>query len=287
MACKPFLTRLSQPKPKRLPERKAVTIGIGFLCSDGIVLCSDTQVTWEQFHKYYESKIRHGEAKKWTAAFTYSGNPAVNKMFHDKFEETIELIKDRVPLNAAGIQKAVETTLDLIDVLDRDPNALNLLCEIVIPGEDMRLVHTEGKVVSRVESQHFIGAGDSSVIRYLAPTIAKEVSSYRVWQAINLGVYLTIQARRYVDGCGGETDVLVITPKGKICAYSLSDVYHIEQDLLKLEFLMDKAATALFDINMPDEQFQDHLKRFVKAVEDERHELKVRAEMHLLMDKHF
>jgi len=67
-----------------------VTIGIRFFCSDGIVLCSDTQVTWEQFHKDYEHKIKHyGEAEKWIVAFTYSGNPAVRKMFDDKFQETI------------------------------------------------------------------------------------------------------------------------------------------------------------------------------------------------------
>src|SRR5262245_23262059 len=33
------------PKPKRLPERKAVTIVGGFRCDEGIVLCADTQET--------------------------------------------------------------------------------------------------------------------------------------------------------------------------------------------------------------------------------------------------
>jgi len=36
---------LPRQKPERLPERKAVTIIAGFKCSDGIVVCADTQET--------------------------------------------------------------------------------------------------------------------------------------------------------------------------------------------------------------------------------------------------
>ena len=266
--------RLKPLKQKRLPERKAVTIGIGFHCTDGIVLCSDTQVTWEQFHKYYEHKItHHGEEGKWTVAFTYSGNPAVARMFDEKFQETLALVGAKTPLDASTIQRAIETTLCLIDVLDNNPNALCLLCGIVIDNKEMRLVHTEGKIVSKVDSHHFIGAGDSSVLRYLVPTLTMHSDQFTAWRAIHVGIYLTCQAKRYVDGCGGDTDVLTITPKGRI---RLTNYYNIEQNLLRLEFLMDRAATGLFDLTMPDEEFNDHLDRFVKAVKEERQELKAK-----------
>jgi hypothetical protein len=269
-------------KPVRLPRRKAVTIGIGFLCSDGIVLCSDTQVTWQQFHKYYEHKIRSHGGDGWTLAFTYSGNPSVMKMFDGKFANAAASYLNNPP-DARTVQNMVETVLSTIDVLDNDPNSLCMLCGIVIPKKEMLLIHTEGKVVSTVDEHHFVGCGDSSVLRYLIPTLTKHSSGYSAWQAVNIGVYLTLQAKRYVDGCGGDTDILILKPNGHT---TTTEAYHIEQELLKLEFLMDRTATGLFDIAMSDEEFQDHLKRFVKAVEDEREELKLRSKLNMLFGKH-
>lgn len=254
-----------------------MTIGIGFLCDDGIVLCSDTQVTWERFHKYYEHKIQTHSGDGWLVSYTYSGNPSVMRMFDGKFHDAIARFAP--PLDAPTIQNLIETVLSLLDVLDNEPNALCMLCGIVISGKEMRLVHTEGKVVSTVDRHHFIGAGDSSVLRYLVPTLTQKSDGWVAWQAVNVGVYLTLQAKRYVDGCGGDTDVMILKRNGHV---QTTEPYHLEQDLLKLEFLMGRAATGLFDLTMPDEEFQDHLKRFVSTVEDERRELQLRSKLNML-----
>jgi hypothetical protein len=204
-------------------------------------------------------------------AFTYSGNPSLMKMFEGKFLDAIARLKP--PLDAVTVQNLIETVLSMMDVVDSDPDGLHMLCGIVIPGKEMRLVHTERKAVRHVSDHHYVGAGDSSVLRYLLPTLTKHSNGFAAWQAINVGVYLTLQAKRYVDGCGGDTDVLTLTPSGRIRP---SEAHHIEQDLLKLEFLMDRAATALFDLSLPDEEFKDHLNRFVEGVEEQREELKIR-----------
>ncbi len=47
-----------QPKPKRLPERKAVTIVAGFRCSEGIVVCADTLETIGDISKRHVPKVR-------------------------------------------------------------------------------------------------------------------------------------------------------------------------------------------------------------------------------------
>jgi hypothetical protein len=41
----------AKPKPKRLPERRAVTIVAGFRCKEGIVLCADTLETIPGIYK--------------------------------------------------------------------------------------------------------------------------------------------------------------------------------------------------------------------------------------------
>ncbi len=48
------------PPSQKTPQIKraiSMTIGIGIKCTDGVVLSSDTQITFPGSHKYYESKI--------------------------------------------------------------------------------------------------------------------------------------------------------------------------------------------------------------------------------------
>src|SRR5208282_3434119 len=84
------------PKPYILPnkrETKAMTIALGFPCIDGIVLCSDSQVTTPGAMKYHESKIHTvawmGEGVEWTVGLTYSGNPDVMKSLFEKMSDAL------------------------------------------------------------------------------------------------------------------------------------------------------------------------------------------------------
>jgi 20S proteasome alpha/beta subunit len=52
-----------------------MTIAIGMLCSDGIVLAADRQLTLEGGHKYQEQKIFPIDGGDWKAVLTYAGSP--------------------------------------------------------------------------------------------------------------------------------------------------------------------------------------------------------------------
>lgn len=59
-----------------LPKAKPMTIALGIQTPDGIVLCSDSQLTIPQYMKYSDSKIRIIEnGEEWSIALTYSGDP--------------------------------------------------------------------------------------------------------------------------------------------------------------------------------------------------------------------
>jgi hypothetical protein len=51
---KPF-----QQRPKRLSERKSMTIAAGLLCTDGLLICADTEIGGAA--KFEQRKIRHGK----------------------------------------------------------------------------------------------------------------------------------------------------------------------------------------------------------------------------------
>lgn len=114
-------------KPKERPLRgKAVTIGIGFLCQDGIVLCADNQITWPQSHKAYECKIYLHFTDEWWMVNTFAGDVDLVKSFNGKFEDAMTKIS--APYTAAKIQDVIETVLSFLNVLDANPADLWMLC---------------------------------------------------------------------------------------------------------------------------------------------------------------
>ncbi len=46
-----------KPKPERLRKRRHVTIAIGILCSDGIILCADSQESVDEYSKISRPKV--------------------------------------------------------------------------------------------------------------------------------------------------------------------------------------------------------------------------------------
>src|SRR5271165_1553360 len=92
---KPYLTPTRRPTERlRKKAAKAVTIGIGFLCSDGIVLCADNQITWPGSHKHHKSKIYHHDSSaEWKAVFTFAGNPDLMESFNGKFRDTMTIMR--------------------------------------------------------------------------------------------------------------------------------------------------------------------------------------------------
>src|ERR1039458_9611374 len=114
LAAKPLLYEVPIcPKPKRLPVRKAVTIGVGFRCVDGIVLCADNQITWQGSHKAYECKIRQHRTDEWTLVNTFSGDPEVFKSFNEKFDEAMPHASN--PHTARQIRSVIASVISSMD----------------------------------------------------------------------------------------------------------------------------------------------------------------------------
>jgi len=249
-----------------------VTIGIGFLCEDGIVLCADNQITWPQSHKDYECKIyRHGDAD-WSMISTFSGDPDLVKSFNGKFKDAMS--KVAAPYTAAKIQDVIETVLSFLDILDANPSDLWMLCAVAIPNSEMRLVRTTGKVVSEVGAYSYVGVGDSSLLRYLGQLITDVQfhRPYRADQAYMLATYLVLKAKTHIEGCGGDTDAYVLRPSGHVEIRN-GDTYNTEQPMLRIESKVKVVASCFFDKRMSDENFAKALQSLVKVLTDDHREI--------------
>jgi hypothetical protein len=243
-----------------------VTIGIGFLCEDGVVLCSDTQITYPANHKYYETKLYRHSSRGWYAAFTYSGNPNLMKSFNGKFDGAMKLVPP--PYSCAKIQDAIETVLNLMDVVDSDLDGLQMLCGICVAPE-FSFLKTDRKIVCLASGMEYVGVGDSSLLRYLAPLLV-QTRDYTTSQAAMLGNFLVMQAKRYVDGCGGDINGIVLKNDGKALWYSHTD--QIEQRLLVLEYMLGRVATCLFDGRFSEGEFNEKIDELTSAIKNFRKE---------------
>ena len=250
-----------------------MTVGIGFKCMGAIVLGADTQITWPGNHKYYENKIfLHGEGGSndpWSIAFTYAGNPNLAKSFHGKFVAATPLIPR--PVTAQKLQEAVEAVLSLF-TFDSDQNYLQMIGGLVAEGE-VRLIETTGAVVNPVPRVATIGVGDSSVLRFLKPLIADKAFSVR--PAVNAAIALVLQAKRYVDQCGGDTNVVVLRPKRLYEEIDAGRIYRAEQTFLRLEKHIQAVAAALFDKRVEDAEFDAILSKLMEELKHEHEQAQI------------
>ena len=91
-----------------------------------IVLCSDTQITFPESHKYYERKIHPHTNPSWSMAFTYAGSPNLMRTFNEKFAMKQAIAR----FSVLSIAEVLEDVRSGMNVLDSDSYGLYLLCAI-------------------------------------------------------------------------------------------------------------------------------------------------------------
>lgn len=191
-----------------------MTIGIGLLCSDGVVLCSDRQITNSNGSKYEEEKIFCSQQSDWSMVFCYAGFPDSAKVMYHK-------VRDAAPGIVDEANKRTRVAWDgakaILAKTYKDPQAKNLwtLIGMRIAGHPPFLLKTAGSTVIQAHTE-YIGVGDSSAIRYASDFLIPETRLLTTHQAECLGTYLIFVANRYVDGCSGGPDWGVVRTDGMV-----------------------------------------------------------------------
>jgi hypothetical protein len=242
------------------------------LCEDGIVLCADNQITWPQYHKYYECKLYTHGTSQWGMLNTFAGDPNLAKSFNEKFDDAMTEVAP--PYTGAKIQAVIETVLSFLSVLDNKPEDLSMLCGIVTIDGEMRLAKTSGRVVSPVVTYDYVGVGDSSALRYLGQLISgvQHYRLYRADQAFMLATYLVLKAKTHVDGCGGDTDAMILRPNCHVELRS-GDTDRTEQKILRIESKIRVVAQCFFDKRISEDNFDKASAELVRVLKEEHLEI--------------
>ena len=208
MTSKPLI--LPRAKIQRLPQVKAVTIGVGFLCHDGVVICSDRQLTSTSGFKYEDRKIWRSSGNDYTFIFSYAGDPDAAQMIFQKLNDgMLGIVKSKRRTSSSEIAKV---GLEKI-YRNRHSKGLQTLIGMKLRNSPPFLLRTYGsKLVDGV--REYIGVGDSSALQYLADFLLK--SAFSVREAEVLGAYIVFVANRYIDQCSGGPDTAILHTDGTV-----------------------------------------------------------------------
>jgi hypothetical protein len=142
---------------RRLREPKALTIAIAAKCTDGLVMCSDTQVTHPGGYKSHECKISTIQLaeNRGTLLLSYAGIP-------DDERAIVELISNNISGQDKTFEKVREALQDALNkVLGRSKRNHQMLCGFCDSG-NFRLLKSSDRVISPVPIWDCVGYGDGA-----------------------------------------------------------------------------------------------------------------------------
>ncbi|GEM_PF-6668632 len=190
-----------------------MTIAIGIESHDGIVLAADRQITSDAGLKYYQEKVGHLPFDMRNGIFdycyAYAGYPDAAKHVVSEIEERSREL-DPARITFGVLKKCVQEVLEDAVRKYKKQMHLEMLIVISIWGQGCKFFRSKGKLLSPA-TEECLGVGDSSVVHFLFDNLLTTRKTLN--HTIPLSIYVIKQAKEYIDGCGGQTDIIYITKK--------------------------------------------------------------------------
>jgi hypothetical protein len=265
---RPF-PRIPRPKPERLSKGRLVTIAASVLCTDGIILCADTEETVSDDFKGSKSKIlvvHHGSNRRklwisssrvgdssregpwamradWLVGIAGAGHSdwirafiegMDRNVFEQLFGKKIDLEKLEEHLRTYSqdyFQRFIKSYAD-------DPShrpQVHILVAAQSRGKLYRSIfRVNDNVVleERLDNFESIGKG-APAFDHLAKKLLR---GYRpMKQTASIVIYILKRVRAQVPGCGGNSHVALLGTNGKLEVLTTRRVSELELHQVELE----------------------------------------------------
>lgn len=263
------------PLEKRLSvRRKAVTIIAGFKCYEGVVLCADTQETLEHAKRNipklrFEPKNQHGFPEQVSpddlaVAFCGAGDgPFIDKLASVAWEDAS--VATSIDEACEAIENSIKRTYREFGLIYQQG-----LCPEVqlIFGVKMhhksRLFSAVGPIVNEKSGYDCGGVG-----HYMADFLASRMYSeyLPVHQCVILAAYILFQSKEHVDGCGGDSQIVVLREDGSSGAVDWKRVKAITELLSQSDRDISELLLAAARLSTPDDKLKDSISNAKEMLE--------------------
>jgi 20S proteasome alpha/beta subunit len=278
--------------PKRL-ERYAVTIIAGFSCSEGIVVCADTQETISH-SKRHVSKLRYefgpGQAKGQGLAAAFCGagyGPFIDKLVDQAWKEAehAKSLDEASELIAQSIENSYEKYGRIYQV-GQCPS-VELIYGVKMNGRSS-LFSADGPIVNEKERYHSSGAG-----YYMADFLASRMygNDLDIHQCVILAAYILFQAKEHVDGCGGDSQIAVLRDDGSSGPVDSDRVKAMTEVLQLFDAEFGRTLLSTANLELDDKGFRERfnlLEGVIKSIrEQKREDIEARDRRHHIFRRRF
>ncbi|HEY3989657.1 MAG TPA: hypothetical protein VGM02_10190 [Acidobacteriaceae bacterium] len=194
---------------KRLPGVRRVTAVIGYTCDSGIVLCADTQETIPGYTKTDANKLLPFECHGLNLVFAGAGNNAT-QVDEAAYEVAAQVIADE-PRNNIELKRSVREALEELFPKSHYPRGkdpeVDLLMAVQWKTETF-LFRIADCNMAPVRKMAALGSGVILAAQLLQRHYDRKV---QVSEAAIICIYVMYHVKKFVDGCGGNTDIAIIS----------------------------------------------------------------------------
>jgi 20S proteasome alpha/beta subunit len=245
-----------------------VTIAAGFVCMDGVVLCADTQETIPGYTKNSTEKIKIWYEQNFTLAITGAGHSEVietlsqriNKAAMGEFTPDNCLYGDRAKeLIEEAVLSFFERYLLPYPEYERPDVALLIAIQC---HHNRYLLKAVGNTVRDLDPGISTGADCIGSGVLLAHSLIEKLYNpfLELDDLIITACYIAFQAKRWVDGCGGNTDILVLTDELRT-SLSSSEIAALEKLFGEYDTRVGHVLTAVTNQNVPGAKVARDIKK--------------------------
>jgi len=269
-----------------------MTIAAGFRFADGILLCADTQITYEGIAKVSGTKILPFEFKRSAlkVVFTFSGDVSYAK---GGIKACVRKIKKLEPPTIAleDVESAISESLNSYfqNLVYKHPHYKMpggpdfwLIVGIWSPKDGLGLYETADAVVTKVsDGDKFAMTGIGATLgRYLAKPMMLH-SGYSMSDIGTVSTHFLSEVKEHVDGCGKGSELIVLSKDGLFSSIGGLGTAHIEDVFGAIQNSINLMFLDLCDLEKPgDEAVVERLKTLHMLVVSCRQHMLKEAEKH-------
>jgi hypothetical protein len=235
-------------RPQRSLKGKAVSMAIAFKCVDGMVLCSDCEMSAGAYN-YYEGKISLiGLTDSYflmaQAASDADDIPTIHQRILSKIRGSQRTLDE--------IKAAVQGVLDGFGWSKENVEHESLIAIMPDPNQCVLWKTRNSKISDVLQSHTVIGFRNSALTQYILAVFSHQFSPITIQRAAIYGVHVMRQAKKFIPDCGGlgPTDVVMFPTKtGNPYHVPIQFVEEMERFLDSLEMQASMLFSTLIDID--------------------------------------
>lgn len=276
--------RPPKPKPEQRRRERKLTIATGFRCSDGVLLCADTEHTLGDQLKFSSSKISVIDAKGLMVAIAGAGDAAFIRMAFEKAVDRV-LACDEIE----SIKGAIEETI--LDIHDKHirlyPGEQKPYFDLLVAAwteKERRatLLRTSSTAIVDGGLYECIGM-ETGLAHYLIDKLYRAGISTKY--AAFLAVNVLQQTKKYTPYCGGASHIMILDNDGHLAMETTGDVVDREQYFHDYDSVTRDILFECADLDLADDEFKKRLSLHIDGLIALRKQQKANQETHNFWEK--